>query len=156
MPGSRCAGIAPNWSAGLLMLGFVLAAAAGLLGNGPLDHCTGYAASGPLHVDYEAAVRYGTGTQITFHLRAESAGADTARLFVGSGFVEPFGLQRITPQPVRSEATHGGMALSFPMPSGASDVLVRMTAEPASIGPVGLLARDEHGVELRWTQWVPP
>ncbi len=140
----------------VLMLLFVLAAVAGLLGNGPLDHQTRYASPGALHVDYEPTVRYGTGTQITFHIGSEHAGADITHLFLSSSFVEPFGLQQISPQPLRSQATHAGMVLSFPLPPGASDVLVRVMAKPGAVGPVSLLARDGNGVKLSWTQWVLP
>ncbi|TLU71675.1 hypothetical protein [Lichenicoccus roseus] len=145
----------------VLMMMFVLAAVTGLLGNGPLDHHTllsspeALPADSRLAIDYEPAVRYGTGTQITFHLGARS-GADTVRLFLGSNIVEPFGLQQIAPQPQRSVATHDGMVLTFPVPPGASDVLVRVMAKPGTVGPVGLLAREDDGVELRWRQWVLP
>ncbi len=83
------------------MVTFVLAAAIGLLGRGPLDHHTSYPSPGPLHVDDQPTVRYGTGTQITFHLGSERPGADTSHLFLGSSSVEPFGLQQISPQPLR-------------------------------------------------------
>lgn len=140
----------------VLMVLFVLAAVSGLLGNGPLDHHSIAASSGPLRVDYEPTVRYGTGTQISFHLGSEAAGEQETRLFLGSDIVEPFGLQQISPQPQRSEATHGGMILTFPLPPGSSDVLVRVMAKPGAIGPARLVARDENGVELHWTQWVLP
>ena len=136
------------------MVLFVLAAVTALLGNGPLDHHTAYASSGPLHVDYQPTVRDGTGTRVTFHLGPEVAGAEEVRPFLGSNIVEPFVLQQISPQPQQSEATHAGMILTFPLPPGSSDVPVRVMAKPGAIGPIGLVARDGHGVELRWTQWV--
>lgn len=138
-----------------VMGGFVLLAFLGFLGRGPFSHHSQAAPDGSLSVDYEPVARYGTATQVTLHLRPLS-GESRVDVWINAKFVEPLGLQRILPRPLREQAGYGGMELSFAIPPGERDALVRLVAEPATVGPVTLTAHLGDHEGLRWTQFIVP
>jgi hypothetical protein len=139
----------------VVMLLFVLAALAGLLGQGPYSHDSVSSAGHTLAVDFEPVARSDTDTQITFHI--DHPGADgTATLLVGSTMIEPMGLKMLVPQPVTSRPVHGGLALTYAVPPGAQQVEVRIVVHPSAIGPIHLSAGLAGEAPIRWTQVVVP
>ena len=141
-----------------LMLLIVLAALAGLFGQGPLSHRTHQTPDGRLAVDFEPLARFGTTTQVTLHL-SSSDPADSApnpvRVFVSSALIEPLGLQQVIPEPVSTEPAGGGVIYTFNILSGKDSGLVRFQLMPSTIGPIRVDAH-QGDESLSWTQVVLP
>lgn len=130
----------------------LLAAAglAGLFGRGPYSHrSAGNAASGMI-VDFEPIARSQTPTQVTFHLD-NPTGSPTLRLFLDNQVVEPMGLTRILPEPVRTDAVTNGLALTVAVPPDTRNAELRIVLEPTGIGPEHLVAQLDGHPPLRWT-----
>ena len=140
----------------VFMVLFVAAGLAGLFGVGPYSHHTDKTSDAALAVDFEPVARSQTGTQITLHL-SNLTDMPTQRLFISSHVVEPMGLQLILPQPVNTQALNDGLLLTFAVPAGTQDALVRLMLQPSGvIGLEHLEARLEGHAALRWTQLIVP
>ena len=139
-----------------VMLLVVLAAMAGLLGQGPYSHHSVASASGRLKVDYEPVARFGNVTQITLHLRPVSCDRGmTIRL--NGNFIEPMGLQTELPLPFSSLPLADGMLLHFNLdPSRCQDAMVRVFAKPSGIGPIALQAQLDSDPALGWRAFIVP
>ncbi|MBP0494206.1 hypothetical protein [Roseomonas indoligenes] len=147
-----------------VMIAFVAASLAGLLGRGPLSHHLVETPESGFAVDYEPVARYGTDTRISLHLPAEAPvlrpgtqpGPNQILVHFPSALVEPMGLQSVWPRPVRQEAEHDGIAMTFDLPPGEPDPMVRLSLRPATVGRVTLSARAGTRPALTWTQTVLP
>jgi hypothetical protein len=148
--------------AGRVVLGaVVLAGLAGLLGSGPLSHHRMRLPTGSLAaVDFEPIARFGTPTQITFHIRPEAGvpaqEGHSLDLRLSSIFVEPFGLQGIHPAGREERAAGGDLVVTVLTANGASDPLVRVTGKPSQIGPITLTASVGDEPPVQFTQYVLP
>ena len=85
-----------GWSA---MLAVVLAALAGLLGNGPLSSATAGPAGGPLRVEYQRLARHGAPTTLQFHLAPGAAPDGTARVWLDSAYLRGATVEGVFPEP---------------------------------------------------------
>ncbi len=139
----------------IVMLLFVSVSLAGLLGRGPYSHRTNKIADQALGVDFEPVARSQTGTQVTFHL-VNTSQEPTLKLFVGATILEPMGLERILPQPLKTEAVPNGLLFTIGVPPGTRDAAVRMMLQPIGIGVNRLTAHLEGHALLSWTQFVVP
>ncbi len=139
----------------VFMAAFVVASLAGLLGRGPYSHQTKKLGDSSLAVDFEPVARSQTGTQVTFHLRNLTDGS-ALNLFVGSTMVEPMGLGRILPQPIKTQAVQGGLLLTIAVPPNTADAALRLMLMPVDIGAKDLVARLGDHPPLHWTQVVVP
>ena len=139
----------------VVMVLFVAASIAGLLGRGPYSHSTQKSADASTAVDFEPVARSQTGTQVTFHINNES-GAPSVNLFIGAKLIEPMGLLHILPQPVSTHAVPGGLLLTVAVPAHTHDAAVRLMLMPVGIGPEYLVAQQEGHDVLHWTQFVVP
>lgn len=139
----------------VVMIAFVAAALAGLLGRGPYSHRTLACSEAGMTVDFEPVARSGAPTQVTLHLY-DGPPPLTARIFVSTQMVEPMGLERILPQPVTSAAVGDGLELTLATEPGATDAHVRFVLRPTAVGPIEITARREGFAPLRWTQMVMP
>ena len=128
-----------GWAAMLLV---VAAGLAGLMGKGPFSHHTSVTADKALAADHEPVARYGTATTVTLHLdMAKFAPGRDWTVHLNSAWVEPMGLQQITPQPLRQAADGGGVALSFAFEPDEPDALIRLALKPSNVGLAHLTAR---------------
>ena len=139
----------------VFMVLFVMSGLAGLLGRGPYSHQTEKIADSTLAADFEPVARSQTGTQVTFHLR-NTTDSPTMDLFIGTAMIEPMGLQRILPQPLKTQAVRDGLLLTVAVPPGTRDAAVRLMLQPIGIGPEHLVARLDGHATLHWTQIVVP
>lgn len=139
----------------VVMLLFVLAALAGLVGRGPFSHHTLTSPGGSLSVDLEPVARYGTPTQITVHVRPPP-GDTKVRLAIGGSMIEPLGLRQILPQPLPQEASRSGMILTIDVAPGDTEHLVRFQEQPAVVGSVPIDISVEGGETLHLTQFIMP
>lgn len=138
------------------MLLVVMAAMAGLMGRGMFSHRTSSGADKALAVDREPVARYGTSTTVTLHLdMAKFALGHDWAVHLNQAFMEPMGLQQITPMPLRQAAEGGGLALAFAFEPGKPDALIRLGLKPSGVGLVHLTARIGPEV-VEWDQLVLP
>ena len=138
-----------------VMVAFVGAGLAGMLGRGPFSHETKHSAESALAVDFEPIARSQAPTQVTFHID-NPTDASTMDLFIGSNSVEPMGLQHVLPEPVATKAVPDGLTLTLAIPPGARNVEVRLVLEPSEIGENELIAQLAGHAPIRWTQFVMP
>lgn len=139
----------------VFMVLFIAAGLAGLLGRGPYSHRTERIADSALAADFEPVTRSQSGTQVTFHLD-NPTDPPTLDLFIGTKLIEPMGLQRILPEPVRTRAVQDGLLLTVAVPPRTHDATLRLMLQPVGIGPEELVARLEGHPTLHWTQIVVP
>jgi hypothetical protein len=138
-----------------VMVLFVVAGLAGFLGRGPFSHRTAASPGTGIAVDFEPIARAQAATQVTFKLDNTSP-EDTVDLFVGTNVVEPMGLQKVEPQPVRTQVVDGGMVMTIGMPPGTKDAKVRLMLEPTALGANELVVQRTGFATQRWTQFVLP
>lgn len=145
--------------AGRVAMTIVVAAGlAGLLGSGPYSHRTLHFAAGRLAaIDFEPIARFGSPTQVTFHLRTQADPATLApvELRLSSNVVEPFGLQTSLPEATRQRAAQGDVVMTFPV-AGSDDDLIRIIGKPTQFGLIRMFAQVGDGPRLAWTQFVLP
>ncbi len=139
----------------LVMVVFVAAGLAGLMGHGAYSHQTAQSAASALAVDFELVARSQSNTQITFHLDNPTA-APTLDLFIGANTVEPMGLKAMAPQPVSTKLVQDGLVMTVAVPSGTRNAEFRLMLEPSAPGEHELEARLDGHAMLRWTQFVAP
>ena len=139
----------------VVMVLFVGAGLAGLLGRGPFSHRTEQTAESALTVDFEPIARSQAPTQVTFHID-NPTDAPTLDLLIGTNSVEPMGLQRIMPEPAATKAVTDGLVLTLAIPPGTKNTEIRLMMQPSSLGPNQLVARLEGHAPIRWTQFVMP
>lgn len=142
---------------GCVFLGlFVAAGLAGLYGRGPYSHRSRTMPESGLTVDFEPITRSQCDTQVTFHLD-NPTGLPELKLFLDTRFVEPMGLSKFLPQPVRTDAVGGGLLLTIAVPPGTRDAELRIMLQlDSTIGPEHLVARLGDHAPLHWTQYVIP
>ena len=139
----------------VVMVVFVAAGLAGLMGRGPYSHDTAKSPESGLAVDFEPVARSQTATQVTLHV-SNLTSDPTRDIFIGTNAVEPMGLQRILPQPIATKAVQDGMVLTIPVPPGTKDAKIRLMLEPSTIGSNELVAQLAGAAPIRWTQFVVP
>ena len=139
----------------VVMTLFVAAGLTGLMGRGPYSHRTNRNADQALAIDFEPVARSQTGTQLTFHL-SNATQEPTVKLFVGGTVVEPMGLQRVLPEPVKTETMSDGLLFTVAVPPGTQDARVRLMLQPVGMGVNTFVARLEGHAPLHWTQFVVP
>lgn len=138
------------------MLLVVAAALTGLMGRGPFSHRSSAAADKALAADREPVARYGTDTAVTLHLdMTKFAPGHDWTVHLNHAFVEPMGLQRITPVPLRQMAEGGGLALTFAFEADEPDAMIRLMLKPSGVGLQHLTARVGPEV-VEWNQVVLP
>ncbi len=131
----------------------VVGGLAGAFGAGPLDHArVGRTMGG--RIDYQPIARFGAPTQVTLHLPPVATDSRMV-VTISSSFLEPFGLQSISPQPVNELSDEGRLQLTFAVSGGGTDNFVRIHGMPAQIGPIPL-AVDMPGAFLRFSPFVLP
>jgi hypothetical protein len=139
----------------LLLSAVVIAGLLGLLGRGPFSHSRRRTADGAASIDFEPVARFGTATQVTFHLLQPANDNSVVTIWIASNFMEPMGLRQIEPQPRSSTADGGGQVFTFAFTQKRPG-LIRLLLKPSSVGPIALSARFGDSPPLAWTQWVLP
>lgn len=140
----------------LVMLVFVIGAAAGLYGHGPYSHATVRASDGSIWADYELVARYDTPTMVTVHMPNNSDQPRSVRLRLGNHFTEPLGFQRTIPLPNATHIDRQGMVLEYVVAPQQSDAMVRIALKPSTVGPVTTSIQPFSGPAFGWSQFIVP
>jgi hypothetical protein len=144
-----------EWVGRIVMVVFIAATLAGLLGRGPYSHDTVKSDASGLAIDFEPIARSQAPTQVTFHL-SNPTDDPAMTLFISTNVIEPMGLHSILPQPIAAKPVQNGLLLTFDVPPGTKDSMVRLQLEPNTIGDNQLAARLEGHQTIKWDQYVVP
>jgi hypothetical protein len=142
-----------GWSSIGLVL---LAAAAGLMGPGPLSSRT--ANAGPsLKIEYDRFTRWHSPATLRVTV-ARSAAAGQVRLNLNRAFLEAIELQSVTPEPARVELAPGGQTYVFDAPrlaGGDAEIVFHYRADRTLRNLGGVIGVD-GGPRLAFSQFVYP
>jgi hypothetical protein len=136
----------------VLMALFVLAAAVGLLGSGPLSHAH-IDVPGLMTVEYERFARFETSETLTVRLEAAATAGETVRLSLNRDFLDSAKVETVLPPPARVEAIAGRLVYVFALAERRVPLSVTFTFDPQKIGvhegTVGLESAETRRVTFR-------
>jgi hypothetical protein len=131
---------------------FVVAAAVGLLGSGPLSHAR-IEVPGLMTVEYERFARFETSETLTVRLEPAATGGESVRLSLNRDFLDSAKIETVLPPPVRVEAMAGRLVYVFAVAERRVPLMVSFTFDPQQIGvheaTVGLESSDSRRVTFR-------
>jgi hypothetical protein len=113
---------------------FVLAAALGLFGSGPLSHARVGEPGAPLWIEYERFVRVGAADRLRVHLGPLPAGADTRDVRFNREYFESLHVERITPEPERTLVASEQVTLIFDPNDMRDEGTLIIDARPGAVG----------------------
>jgi hypothetical protein len=143
--------------AGWFILGVLMVAAmAGLFGDGPLAHVTRGASSDPATtVSYERVVRVGTEHLLSVTL-AGAAPTDTLPLvYVERDYLRAMAIARITPEPAETRVSQRWIIFSFRRPMAAQPIRVDFALSPTGVGSIAAMLSTAQG-DIQLHQFVLP
>jgi hypothetical protein len=117
----------------VVMALFVIAAAAGLLGSGPLSHATADV-PGVMAVEYQRFARLETSETLTIRLEPAAIPAGTVRLSVNREFLDASKVASVLPAPRRVESAAGRLVFVFAVAEPRTPMVVTFSIEPQEIG----------------------
>ena len=135
----------------VVMLLIVLAALAGLFGDGPLAKAR---VSVPgLQLDFERFARHAATTQLRVQVHPTQS---EARLWISRSFIEGHEIQGITPEPDQMTTAGDSLWLTFPVAQPSREMTITFDLQPIAMwgrqGSIGL----EAGPSLEFTQFIYP
>ena len=111
---------------------FVLAAALGVFGRGPLSQAEAGERASTLWIEYERFIRVGARTRIIIHATATENGL---HLRLNRDFLEGYRLEGVTPEPAAIEPGPSVTGIRFDPPaSGATPFTIILDLEPLQAG----------------------
>ena len=117
----------------VLMTLFVLAAAIGLLGSGPLSHARAEA-PGAMSVDYQRFARLETSETLTVRLEPAAIVGSSIRLSLDRRFLDSARMASVLPPPTRVESATGRLIYVFAVAEPSAPMVVSFHFEPQEIG----------------------
>ncbi|MFB3909484.1 MAG: hypothetical protein ACE15D_13905 [Candidatus Eisenbacteria bacterium] len=141
------------WAIGALAL---LAALAGLFGNGPISHAVAGSRESGLWVEHEKVLRASAPATFRFHLSPDAAVDEEPEIVIGERFSELFQIDRITPEPVRTELSGRGMVYAFSLGDAEQPLTVTVDALVRRTGRFDVPAWDGAGDEVTIRLWILP
>lgn len=138
-----------------LLLAFLVACVLGVFGHGLFSRRTRTNDDDTIRISYDAVVRYGAPTSISFDTKVPPGG-DKVAVTMAKDLVDLFGLESITPHPSRWEAGQEGIRLEFPVIEKSRRVAIRFSGSPSFRGSLHLWARLDKGEQLSWSQYSVP
>jgi hypothetical protein len=139
----------------IVMTLLVIAAAAGLLGSGPLAKSTASAA-GAFTVEYERLTRYQAKQTLQVHLQPAVTGRREARLWLSRHFLDSSKIETVVPTPVRVEGSADRIYYVFHMAKPGDPLLVSFNLQAEQIGLVDARIGVDDGHEVKLKQFVYP
>jgi hypothetical protein len=139
----------------ILLAVLVVAAAAGLLGSGPLARAT-MASPGAFTVEYERLTRYQSSQMLHLYLEPGVTSAREVRVWIDRQFLDSSKIESVVPQPLRVEGAADRLYYVFQMGKPGERLFVAFTLQAEQIGRVKgrLGVGDTH--EVAFTQLVYP
>ncbi len=128
------------------MLVVVLAAVAGLFGNGLFGTTTITPPARTMSVTYDRFGRYGADSKLSFQLSREALDGGEWRLSIGRDYLENMAIDDIVPEPDSVEAKSGVLVYTF-VAEEPSNLLVTFDLTGNSVGSVHGNAQLENSRE---------
>lgn len=142
-----------GWGIVLLLL---LAAAAGLLGSGPLSEETARSADGALGVRYGRFVRHRAPTTLQLQLAPGVADQGQVRLWLDLQYLDGLTIENVFPEPERVEAGPGRAIYVFTLASPDQPATITFNLLHEGSGPTHLQLGLDGGPALDRRQFVYP
>jgi hypothetical protein len=139
-----------------LMALVVLAAAAGLLGPGPLSGARADADGGLMRVQYQRFLHYQSPTTLAVELAPAAAREGQVRLWLARDYAEAGGVQAVIPPPARVEADSERLTYIFPAAPAGGPAAVTFHLQPERVGPLEARLGLPDGQALSVGQFVYP
>lgn len=136
---------------------FVLAAAVGLLGSGPLSHARA-AVPGVMTVEYQRFARFETSETLTVRLEPAAITGDVARLSLNRDFLDSSKIDTVLPPPARVESAAGRLIYVFAVADPSAPLVVTWSFEPQQVGVLEGVVRLESRAaqQISFRQLVYP
>ena len=136
----------------VVMALFVLAAAVGLLGSGPLSRARA-AVPGVMTLEYERFARFETSTTLTVRLDSAVTAGELVRVSLNRDFLDSAKIETVLPPPARVESAAGRLIYVFAVAEPRVPLLLTFTLAPQEFGVhagvVGLESRDAQRIFFR-------
>jgi len=129
----------------LAMLLIVLAALAGLIGNGPLSSDSAAAADESVTLEYDRFQHYHCRATLTVRVSGEAAEEKEVRLWFDQKFLSEIEIDRISPEPSETLVGNGRHVFVFPVADQGKSTEIIFHFEPDKIGAI----RGQLGIEER-------
>jgi hypothetical protein len=117
-----------------LMGVLVVAALAGLIGEGPASKAVSGSREAGVVVEYDRFVHYGAPTTLELEL-APLASGEVAELRIGTDYLAAVEIHRITPEPVTTAAGAEAHTFTFKAAESGRPMRVQIHLEPRKYGP---------------------
>jgi hypothetical protein len=114
-----------------LMAAIVLAALAGLFGNGPAARATAASGDGQVQIDFDRIVRRNAPSQLVLTLTPSD---DEVRVEVPREYADRMGLRPLSPLPAQSLATAEGTVYWYSTGGSHGRVRMTFTLHPRTVG----------------------
>lgn len=139
----------------IVMTLIVAAAAAGLLGSGPLARATA-AVPGAFTVEYERFARYQSSQTLQIHLAPAVTSRREARVWLSRVFLDSAKIESVLPTPLRVEGGADRLYYVFQMAKPADPLSVSLILQAEQIGFVDARVGVDDGREVAFRQFVYP
>lgn len=116
-----------------VLCAFVLAAALGLFGNGPLSRAQAGDPGSPLRADYQRFVRVGAPARVTIHGTTGGSGQDW-QLRLSRPYFDGVRLEHVTPEPAGFDIGENDIVLHFTAQSASPRFTVILDLESLQAG----------------------
>ncbi|HUR23926.1 MAG TPA: hypothetical protein VMZ73_08660 [Acidimicrobiales bacterium] len=138
------------------MLAVVVAAAAGLFGNGLFSRATRTSADGNLEVAFQRFARSGGRTTLEVSVAPGSAQEGEVAVMVSRNYLSRFEIRQVTPEPDSTEPVGDSLAFVFKVGDDRSPLEVELDFMARSAGRLRGSVAIAGGPPLRFSQFVYP
>ncbi|HJR61460.1 MAG TPA: hypothetical protein VJ813_18765 [Vicinamibacterales bacterium] len=133
-----------------VLMAFVVAAALGLFGSGPLSHARTAEPGAPLWVEYDRFVRLGKTSRLVIHVTAP---AGRLQLRMNRTFFEVNRIQHVTPEPSAMEIGAADVDLRFDTQAGGPFTVI-LDVEPLRGGRLPASITTSGGATATFRQFA--
>ncbi len=138
------------------MLLVVLAAAAGLFGNGVFSRTTKSTPDGQVEIAFQRFARSGGRTTLQVTVSPELSGNGEVAVRVSRDYLSRFEVRRVTPEPDSAESSGDSIAFMFKVRNSTSPLKVEFNLEAEAAGRSRGRVVVGEAPPLRFSQFVYP
>ncbi len=140
----------------VVWLAVIVAALAGLMGEGPMSDATAGADGGPLQVEYHRFVRHAAPETIRIHLRPGAVQGKQARVFVSREYLEGLQIEDVTPELSSMEAVQDGTVYVFDLGAAGAPATIVFDVQHEPMGLTDARVRLGEQEAVSFSQFVYP
>lgn len=140
----------------VVMLFVILAALAGLFGSGPVSNAQTAAPDGSLQLEYQRFGHYKSPESLRLKVRANVNGGDELRIRIGTDYLNSVQVERVSPQPDRTEVAGDWITYVFPVAKSGEATTVTFHVKNEKVGPIAGWVSVEGGQRAAFKRFVYP